>query len=77
VCCWINEIRLGKTDLSTTASPVLVMDATHVDIIQKAARVELAQGMLEELAKHERTEFHFLLTGDESWMFSAHDRRMM
>jgi hypothetical protein len=36
---------------------------------QKVVRIELAQRMLQALAKHERSHCHFLFTGDESWMF--------
>jgi hypothetical protein len=43
--------------------------------LQKAAYVELSQSILQELAKHEQTKFHFLFTGDELWMFYALDNR--
>jgi hypothetical protein len=36
---------------------------------------ELAQSMLQALAKHEHANYHFLFTGDESWMFYAYDHR--
>jgi hypothetical protein len=36
---------------------------------------ELAQSMLEPLAKHEHTIYHFLLTGDESETFYADGHR--
>jgi hypothetical protein len=42
---------------------------------QKLMRAELAQSMLQALAKHEHTNNHFLFTGDESWMFYAYDHR--
>jgi hypothetical protein len=42
---------------------------THIDTSLKAACVELAQEMLQELGKYEQSKFHFLFTGDESWMF--------
>jgi hypothetical protein len=42
---------------------------------QKLMRAELAQSMLQALAKHEHTNYHFLFTGDESWMFHAYDHR--
>jgi hypothetical protein len=45
--------------------------------IQKAARVEFAQGMLQELAKHEHTKFYFLFTRDEWRIFYAYDHRTM
>jgi hypothetical protein len=38
-------------------------------------RAELTQSMLEALAKHEHTNYHFLFTGDESWMFCVYDHR--
>jgi hypothetical protein len=44
---------------------------------QKVVRAELAQSTLQALAKHQHTHFHFLLTGDEIWIFSAHDHRTM
>jgi hypothetical protein len=43
-------------------------------------RRELAQSTRQALAttpKHQHTNFHFLFTGDEIWMFSAHDHRTM
>jgi hypothetical protein len=42
---------------------------------QKVMRVELAQSMLQALAKHEHANYHFLFTGDQSWMFYAYDCR--
>jgi hypothetical protein len=45
--------------------------------LQKAANVELAQGMLHDLAKHEQIKFHFLFAGDELWMFYTYDHRTM
>jgi hypothetical protein len=33
--------------------------------------------MLQELAQHEQTKFHFLFIGDESRRFHASDHRMM
>jgi hypothetical protein len=40
---------------------------------QKVMRAELAQSTLQALAKHQHTNFHFLFTGDEIRMFSAHN----
>jgi hypothetical protein len=42
---------------------------------QKSMRTELAQSMLQALAKHEHTNYHFPFTGDKSWMFYAYDHR--
>jgi hypothetical protein len=42
-------------------------------LAQKVVRVELAERMLQALANHQRSYFHFLFTGDESWMFYAHN----
>jgi hypothetical protein len=42
---------------------------------QKVMRAELAQTMLQGLAMQEHTNYHFLLTCDESWMFCADDHR--
>jgi hypothetical protein len=42
---------------------------------QKVMRTELAQSMLQALAKHEHMSYHFLFTGDESWMFYTDDPR--
>jgi hypothetical protein len=42
---------------------------------QKVTRTELPQSMLQALTKHKHTNYHFLFTGDESWMFSADDHR--
>jgi hypothetical protein len=40
-------------------------------------RAELAQSTIRALVKHQHTNFHFLLTNDETGMFSAHDHRAM
>jgi hypothetical protein len=45
--------------------------------LQKAAHVELTQGMFHDLAKHEQIKFPFLFTGDESWMLYTYDHRTM
>jgi hypothetical protein len=42
---------------------------------QRVMRTELAQSMLEALAKHEHTNYHFLFTNDESWMFYVYGHR--
>jgi hypothetical protein len=44
---------------------------------QKAKRAEYAEEMLRTLATHESTGFHFLFTGDESWMFYSYHERTM
>jgi hypothetical protein len=44
---------------------------------QRVVRVELAERMLQALAKYERSHFHFLFTGDESRMFEACKYRTM
>jgi histone-lysine N-methyltransferase SETMAR len=44
---------------------------------QKAKRAELAGAMLQQLAKHESSQYHFLLTGDESWIYYAYNERTM
>jgi hypothetical protein len=40
-------------------------------------RAELTQSTLQALAKHQHINFYLLFTGDETWMFSAHDHRIM
>jgi hypothetical protein len=45
--------------------------------LQKAANVELAQEMFQELTKLEKIKFHFLFIGDELWMFYTYDHRTM
>jgi histone-lysine N-methyltransferase SETMAR len=40
----------------------------ELDDDQKAERARCARLMLEELDRHAETNFHYLLTGDESWM---------
>jgi histone-lysine N-methyltransferase SETMAR len=40
----------------------------------KAKRAELAGRMLEILSHHRESDFKFLFTGDESWMFYAYER---
>jgi hypothetical protein len=44
---------------------------------QKVVRGELAERMLQALAKHERSHFHFLFTCGESWMFYVNNHRTM
>jgi hypothetical protein len=44
---------------------------------QKLIRAELAHSTLQALVKHQHINFHFLFTGDETWMFSARDHRTM
>jgi hypothetical protein len=41
----------------------------------KLIRAEMTQSMLQGLAKHMNTNYHFLFRGDESWMFYACDHR--
>jgi hypothetical protein len=123
---WINEVKRGRTDLNTIASPgrepdeslvaiitgkfdanphfsarkllqslaiaastvcrylteVLEMKCRHLRWVphtltyaQKLMRAELVQSMLQALAKHEHTNYHFLFTGNESWMFHAYDHQ--
>jgi hypothetical protein len=44
-------------------------------IDQKAKCAQYAQSMLQILAAHESARFHFLYTGDESWLlYSYHER---
>jgi hypothetical protein len=44
---------------------------------QKVAREQVAENMLQILASHAASNFHFLFTGDESWLLYAyHDRTM-
>jgi histone-lysine N-methyltransferase SETMAR len=44
---------------------------------QKAKRTSYAEVMLRTLVRHESTGFHYLFTGDESWIFyTYHDRTM-
>jgi hypothetical protein len=38
-------------------------------------RTELAQIRLQAFAKHEHTNYHFLFTGDKSWMSYADGHR--
>jgi hypothetical protein len=42
---------------------------------QKVMRTELAQSMFQESAKHEHMNYHFLCTGDKSWIFYPRDHR--
>jgi hypothetical protein len=44
---------------------------------QKDARVESAQAMLREAAKHQASNFRFLFTGDESWLVYAYRHKTM
>jgi histone-lysine N-methyltransferase SETMAR len=44
---------------------------------QKNGRVESAQAMLRELAKHQASNFRFLLTGHQSWLFYAYHHETM
>jgi hypothetical protein len=42
---------------------------------QKLMLAELAQSMLQALAKHKHTNYHFLFAGHESWMFYDYNHR--
>jgi hypothetical protein len=42
---------------------------------QKVICTELSQRMLQALAKHKHTNYHFLFTGDEPWMFYIYGHR--
>jgi histone-lysine N-methyltransferase SETMAR len=44
---------------------------------QKVARERVAKNMLEILATHAASDFHFLFTGDESWLLYAYHLRTM
>jgi histone-lysine N-methyltransferase SETMAR len=46
-----------------------------LSIEQKAKRAEYAGEMLRILQTHESTGFHFLFTGDESWIFYSYNHR--
>jgi hypothetical protein len=121
---WISEVRRGRTDFRTIASPGREPDKSLAAVIagkldadphfsarklaqcpeitasrvcrhvtevfemrcrqlrwvphtltpgQKLIRAELAQSMLQALAKHKHTNYHFLFTGDEPWMFYFYD----
>jgi hypothetical protein len=37
----------------------------------------LVQTILQELKEHEQTQFNFLFTGDDLWMFYAYDHQTM
>jgi hypothetical protein len=41
----------------------------------KVIRTELSQRILQALAKRKHTNYHFLFTGDESWMFYVYGHR--
>jgi hypothetical protein len=46
-------------------------------VSQKAKQAEMAGSMLQTLESHAASNFHFLGTGDESWMFyEANHERM-
>jgi hypothetical protein len=57
--------------------PAFALDSAHVYGCTKVMRGELAQSTLQALAKHQHANFHFSFTGDETWMFSAHDHQTM
>jgi hypothetical protein len=44
---------------------------------QKSKRAQMAGEMLVELGKHQASNFHFLFTGDESWIFYVYHHRTM
>jgi histone-lysine N-methyltransferase SETMAR len=44
---------------------------------QKGKRAQLAGSMLAELEMHRASNFHFLYTGDESWLFYHYDQQHM
>jgi histone-lysine N-methyltransferase SETMAR len=53
------------------------MDSGHVNSGPKVAREHVAKNMLEILATHAASTFHFLFTGDESWLLYADHVRTM
>jgi hypothetical protein len=71
-----RSLRIAASAVCRYLSEVLEMKCRHLRWVphtltaaQKVVRVELAERILQALAKHERSHFHFLFTGDESWMF--------
>jgi hypothetical protein len=46
-------------------------------VAQKVEREDLTKIMLEILAKHATSKFHFLFPGDESWLLYAYHARTM
>jgi hypothetical protein len=44
-------------------------------VAQKVAREEVAKTMLQILASHAASNFHFLFSGDESWLLYAYHIR--
>jgi hypothetical protein len=44
---------------------------------QKDGRIESAKAMLQDFAKHQASNFRFLFTGDESWLFYAYHHEKM
>jgi hypothetical protein len=43
----------------------------------KAERMKMAGSRMRRLGSHAAYPFHFLLTGDESWMFYEYDHETM
>jgi hypothetical protein len=77
-----QSLRIAASTVCRYLTEVLGMKYRHLRWVphtltpaQKQMRAELAQSMLQGLAKHEHTNYHFLFTGDESWMSHAYDRR--
>jgi AraC-like DNA-binding protein len=68
VCRYLTEV-LGMKCRHLRSMPHMLTAA------QKVVRVELAQRMLQALAKHNRSHFHFLFTADESWIFYTYNSR--
>jgi hypothetical protein len=67
-----QSLRIAASTVCRYLTEVLGMECRHLrwarhalTAAQKVVHVELAERMLQALAKHERSHFHFLFTGDK------------
>jgi hypothetical protein len=74
-----HSLGIAASTVCHSLTEVLGMKYRHVRWVlhmltqpQKDARIESAQAMFRELAKHQASNFRFLFTGDESWLFYAY-----
>jgi hypothetical protein len=75
-----QSLRIAASTVCRYSTKVLEMKCRHLlwvphtlTAAQKVVHVELAERMLQALAKHKCGHFHVLFIGDESWMLYVYD----
>jgi AraC-like DNA-binding protein len=77
-----QSLGISASTICRYLTEVLGMKSRHLHWVphtltcaQKLMRAELMQTMLQALVKHWHINYHFLFTGNESWMLCAYDHR--